>query len=149
MRFRPRFAQKVRTGVTSFPQTGYLNWFNSFSVFSLGLKELSRGATVAVRYSNTCGPVGPWAVTISPVRIQRPRRTSLPIRDKGAGSPLLATSHMSSANDPMCHVPGFTASSPCVCPSTHADGIHVPTRITCSCTRTSARTWCETARVWL
>ena len=27
-------------------------------------------------------PVGPWAVTISPVRIRRPRRTSLPIRDK-------------------------------------------------------------------
>ena len=66
------------------------------------------------RYSSSHGPVGPWAVTISPVRIRRPRRTSLPVRDKRAGSPLLATSHTSSANDPMCHARGFTASSLCV-----------------------------------
>ena len=63
LRFRPHFAQKVRTGVTSFPGTGYLNWSNSLSVSSPGLKELSRGATLAVRYSNPRGPVGPWAVT--------------------------------------------------------------------------------------
>ena len=66
LRFRPRFAQKVRTGVTSFTGTGYLSWFNSLSVSSLGLKEQSRDATVAVRYNNPRGPVGPWAVTISP-----------------------------------------------------------------------------------
>ena len=30
-----------------------------------------------------------------------------------------ATSHTSSANDPMCHVRGFTASSPCV-------SVHMP-----------------------
>ena len=65
-------------------------------------------------YSNPCDPVGPQAVTISPVRIRRPRRNSLPIQDKGARSPLLVTSHTSSANDPMCHVRGFTASSTCV-----------------------------------
>ena len=119
MHFRPAFAQKIRTGVTSFPGTGYLSWFGSLTVSSVGLKVLCRGATVAVRYSNPRGPVGPWAMTISPVRIRRPRRTNLPIWDKGARSPLLVTSHTSSANDPMCHVCGFTASSPCV-------SVHMP-----------------------
>ena len=115
--------------------TGYLTWSGSRSVSGMGLNcEVLYCCRYYSNHDST-----------SSLR----HRTSLLIWNKEVGSPLLATSYTSNANDLMCHVRGFTASSPCVCPSTHVGGIRVPTRTTCSCTHTSARTWRETARVWL
>ena len=89
------------------------------------------------RYSNPARPSRPVGCdNLPPLGFDVLVEPAYPYGTKGAGSPLLATSHTSSANDPMCHVRGFTASSPCVCPSTHAGGIRVPTHTTCSCTRT-------------
>ena len=52
-----------------------------------------------------------------PLRTRRPRRDIDPAYPYGTKEQDLlswATSHTSSANDPMCHVRGFTSSSPCL-----------------------------------
>ena len=59
MCFRSHFAQKVRTGVTSFPGTGYLNWFGSLSTFSLGLRSCAPRCYSNLRYSNPAQPSRP------------------------------------------------------------------------------------------
>ena len=67
-----------------------------------------------MRYSNPRSPVGPWAVTIPPLGFDVLVEPVYPYRTKEQDPLSWATSHTSSANDPMCHARGFTASIPCV-----------------------------------
>jgi len=89
LRFRPRFAQKIATGVIQLPWAWYLSWLVPLSTSSLGLYSRRYSIFSALRYFFRCyssratvppgirpGPSDPFCYNHPPFRIRRPVESS-------------------------------------------------------------------------